>query len=1147
MRCLLLSCALTTAGLALSAAPASAQADRRHRQFPELVLETGGRTAACDHLTFTPDGKELLAVGDDKVVRIWAYENGKLSPKSRVLRWPIWREQRGAIYALALSHDREAKRIAIAGYGSMPHNVAVLDRETGRILQSEPLPVLGDAFGIRALAFDPADRRLAVGTPQGAVLLWDLTKPMAWEKRPREKWENPIVLDEPAPIEAIIVPGGEPIADTLNQVRFLRFLDDNRLLVVTENGNVTEWDLSGGREVPKPLPRIKSKDFGKLLRVALSPRGDWLACATDNRVLAIRSLDGKRQKDVYLKEGEFGRTVQFDPKEDRLAVSVGSLPEGSRFHMEADDRIVFYDLSQQPPAPVAGPLHAGRAEFFAFHPKDRALAVAGGNHHEVTLWDLANLKAPADRVQGEGRCLWAVALSKNGDYIGFKSERNPASRDPNDRARGPWRVFDLLKRNFPKNLDDFKPIAQLTETRDWRVEPHPTDPYVWYAVYRDKQRFPLPLNRDRELMPRCWAFVEADKDNPVRLLVGHHNGFSVLELTASGVRRTRICTGHQGDVTALAVSDDKTWVLTCSNDQTLAGWSLGHKWKSQELLGARFVREGARLRVKAVDVGSPAWEAGLEEGDEVTRFAFRGKFLDEGGPAAWLKHLEDPTPGVEHYFVVARGKKTENVLTTVRQRPLWRFLPTTDARTGIDEYVLWMWQNHYYDTSTKGDYKIGWHINGVKLTDTPRLILANQLEKEYRKRPVINVLLATRNLQDALRTALRQAAGNPVPVRFDDREPPDAHVVLGARVVKDDQNGTADLEVRARTDNPDYRPVRAELWVNDFRLKQWTDFRDWKEKDDRLWLKGLEIPNEYLRTGPRPNVVTFQVFNKAGGRAEERKELVCQRAKAPNPRLLGVAMGINDYKAAGLAGGKRALGDLESAVEDAKELRLLLNRQKLYAEPNVVLQPEKEATHDGILAALDRLTKGTRADDSCVIFLGGHGVWVDDPREEGRQIFVFCPRDFNPKKPLETGISRDVLVQKLAAIPCRKLVIFDACHSGVAADSGTTESPARELLPQGLGPVVLASCDRNQKSYEDKKFGHGLFTKAILEALDKESSKADANGDGYIDQDELILYTRRRVPELLQEIGLAPGVQLPTAFVPDQETEPFRLAKRDKP
>src|SRR5262249_59806044 len=122
MRARLIASVLTILSLA---GPAFAQNDRRSQTTPELIIESGGRLGSCDAIRFTRDGKYLLAIGDDKVVRIWPYQDGKLTKEGmQVLRWPSWREQRGAIFALALSPDKDNEQIAIGGLGIKNGTVA---------------------------------------------------------------------------------------------------------------------------------------------------------------------------------------------------------------------------------------------------------------------------------------------------------------------------------------------------------------------------------------------------------------------------------------------------------------------------------------------------------------------------------------------------------------------------------------------------------------------------------------------------------------------------------------------------------------------------------------------------------------------------------------------------------------------------------------------------------------------------------------------------------------------------------------------------------------------------------------------------------------------------------------------------------------
>ena len=260
------------AALLAFALAADAQNSRRDREDPELVVETGGRTGACDDLHFTPDGKQLLAVGDDKVVRVWSFADGKIDPRSvRVLRWGIWREQRGAIYALALSPD--GKRIAIGGLGAATPTVAVLDLATGNILDLAVAPndATGNVGAFWTAAFAPSGRRVAFGGGDGSVWLWDLEA------------------------HALRRLGKPDSAATYNTVRLLRFTDESHLLSLAEDGRLRRWTV--GDSAPADV-----LDLGlpaRVFRAELSPDGRWLAAAVNGPLVAIRPLDGGAARDIH--------------------------------------------------------------------------------------------------------------------------------------------------------------------------------------------------------------------------------------------------------------------------------------------------------------------------------------------------------------------------------------------------------------------------------------------------------------------------------------------------------------------------------------------------------------------------------------------------------------------------------------------------------------------------------------------------------------------------------------------------------------------------------------------------------------------------------------------------------------------------------
>jgi WD40 repeat protein len=1094
---------LVVVGLASVTDPAAAQNDRRNRRDPELVLETGGRTGTCDALLFTSDGQHLLAVGDDKVVRVWRCADGKLEPAQMpVLRWPTWREQRGAIYALALSPDKdgnpdEGSRVAIGGYGaSNSSTVAVIDRTTGKILHTiTPEPKPGQSlYAVMAIGFAPSGDRVAFGTGDGSVFLWDLKKGTCRHLGRQE-----------------------PVTGKFNRIRCVRFLKQDQLLTVAETGEVARWDVAEGKAVKKVLFTVKDEKFVSLGMATLSPDGLWLAAATKGPVVALRSLDGRQQKDIPLADKQFPRGVAFDPRGKRLAVSVGALLD-SPFYMEADDRLLVYDLQEKAPVPTVALNHSYHADCLAFHPDGKQLAVAGGENQELTLWDLSHPKEPAGVQRGAGSGLWGVALSSDGLSVGVKDRRDPKSTNVNERGTGPWRVFDLDDRRM-KGPVGFKPREQLQkEEAGWRVVPDPANPYLWYAVHRSGVRHPLPLDADQDGLPRCYAFLKPKEGQPVRLLVGHYWGLSLIELTSERARRTRLYTGHHGEVMAVAVAADGEWAVSASSDQTVAAWSL-EAFPTGSELGVRFAVRGNKLVVEEVDAGSPGWESGLVKGDAVTAYSIYPAPV-QGGPRDWLAQLALPEPGKPHFFEVERDGKPLKILSTLRRRPLWRLFPA--KRGERDEWVLWMWRHCFYDTSTNGDSFVGWSVNGPDLRGAPTFYKAEQFRKLFKRPFEVNSLLKTHSTAKALRgDELLQ------PLAIDEKLPPAAEVVSVAPAA-DGAGFVARLRATPRGgDNPDYQPGPADMWVNDYRLAKWASVaREWK-KDGDSFVTWVTVPAESLRRGR--NALTLQVYNRLGGRSDA-SALVTSDRPAGRPRLFGLMVGINDYKDSRPSpGGKgEKLGNLTKAREDAEAMKRAWEEQKaLYESPAVEFLPDPKANRANILAALDRVAEKAGPDDRFVLLLSGHG---DYPKlgqaGQGHEAFVFCCPSYDPSRPLEAGVSSLELYEKLAAIKCRKVVLLDACHSGAIGD----DNQVRSLTPGGRGPTILAACDRGQLSYEHDKLGHGLFTYALLRAMGEEFSRADLDGDGSLDANEIYRFTYQRVQELLKEIGAREGAQVPILF-----------------
>jgi WD40 repeat protein len=143
------------------ALPAAAPAQDNQGK-PTLVLDAGGHTSRVNKVLFTPDGKELISVSDDKTVRFWDVASGE---PLRTLRPPIGPGKSGMLYAAALSPD--GKTLAVAGYD--PGVIYLIALPAGRIDRV----LKGHVGSIFALAFSPDGKQLASGSGDHTACLWD--------------------------------------------------------------------------------------------------------------------------------------------------------------------------------------------------------------------------------------------------------------------------------------------------------------------------------------------------------------------------------------------------------------------------------------------------------------------------------------------------------------------------------------------------------------------------------------------------------------------------------------------------------------------------------------------------------------------------------------------------------------------------------------------------------------------------------------------------------------------------------------------------------------------------------------------------------------------------------------------------------------
>ena len=153
-----------------------ASQDRRSRDEPEMMVNAGGRTGACDALVFDAAGKWLFTGGDDKVIRAWQIGEAGLTDRNKTYRWPGWREQRGGIKTLSIAADG---RVLVAGFGMKNGLVMLLDQNgevvgTNNVAGAFPEMPRSTIF---SSAFAPSEKWAVFGDSSGNLWSWNLLGP----------------------------------------------------------------------------------------------------------------------------------------------------------------------------------------------------------------------------------------------------------------------------------------------------------------------------------------------------------------------------------------------------------------------------------------------------------------------------------------------------------------------------------------------------------------------------------------------------------------------------------------------------------------------------------------------------------------------------------------------------------------------------------------------------------------------------------------------------------------------------------------------------------------------------------------------------------------------------------------------------------
>ena len=437
-------------------------------------------------------------------------------------------------------------------------------------------------------------------------------------------------------------------------------------------------------------------------------------------------------------------------------------------------------------------------------------------------------------------------------------------------------------------------------------------------------------------------------------------------------------------------------------------------------------------------------------------------------------------------------------------KELLAFFPHKDKK----RWAIWT-PSGYYDASPGADDIIGWHLNNGKESEA-YFFPISKFRATYYRPDVVAKVFNTIDEVEAVRLANEESGRSRQEAAIQKMLPPVVTIVSPA---ENTTVSSADITVRYSVRMPSGEPITGVRALIDGRPASSQRGIQIVPKDKDVMEMKVTIPEKDVEL----SIVAenrFSVSDPATVRlkwrgAVKKEEFIIK------PKLYVLAVGVSRYMDKSLK--------LEFAAKDAADFSTALMKQKSGIYRDVVIKTitDEKATKDEILDGLEWLQRETTSKDVAMVFIAGHGV--NDPTG----IYYFLPVNANIEKLKRTGLAFSDIKNTVASLAGKTVLFIDTCYSGniMGSRRGATDitGVVNELASAENGAIVFAASTGNQYSLEDRAWGNGAFTKALVEGL---SGKADYTGKGKITVNMLDLYLSERVKELTK------GKQTPTTTKP---------------
>ena len=909
----------------------------------------------------------------------------------------------------------------------------------------------------QALRFSPDGRFLVVGvqdfSAEGSIRVYDTTK-----------------LDE---IQALL-PG-----HAQGGVYFLEFSDDGRFLAtVGADGELILWSWPDRRVLGKV--RVETRElqyFGFVpdlpILFAVDSQGfhAWSASrAKDLNRLSPAEENELGGRAVYSQA--VGAMYQFGPTIAQLAYLDSGKRNSIRVKPSAgiaiiggnskrNGKVIYWSgiWSLRDGRPIA--LHEGHnlIPFTGAITQDGTLAASGDIGGDIHLYD-GKTGAARHVFRAVGKPIYKVGFATEGQSIAFGTRPFKGDRWQINSYGDFDRSFDFVRKQLVEEASgDHLEVPTQLGSHAVTLETF-EDRYALKSLSGGKveSRYPFP----RGVIPQSFGLIRSDRTGVDRPIVMARNDSSLGIYDPKLMVGRRELVGHRGAINALGESPDGLFLISGADDRTIRFWSLsGFKQDAMPDFDT-----GDALAVNYLIPGGQAERAGILVGDRFIRMDGKetgyiigeylaGRWPYRAGQRVWLDMERAGKPYQVEIALVAQGDFAEPAMTLF---------------VADDEWIIWTPQG-YYDASPQGDRLIGWLVNQGR-DSASKFYLAEQFRKLFYRPDVISHLFKTGRVDAAISAANNAKARPPKPL--DLRQPGQLATLEPPRVKLDEPTAgmrtrKTQVTVTGMVESVNNQALgEVKILVNGRPVAGKSVARRLGDTD-RTRTIDREVPLQ-----PGSNTIAVIAANQLATSKPTTVQVFCDAAplKSDAKKALVLAIGISDYRDPNFK--------LDFAHRDAQDFAdaWMTQQGPLYGSVETHVLTNQQASVAGMRDGMDWLQKNVAPNDLAVLFISAHGL------NDGDGGFYVASHEVDPNRLLATTIPNTDIIRLAEGLRCRVLVFLDTCHSGgMLRVGGNREDAFRDLVSDQVGAWMYASSTPGGLSYEDPKWKHGAFTKAILEAF----------------------------------------------------------------